>query len=427
MTAPATAAAPRPRGVIARTTFRAYPALAEPGFSVLWLGLLPGTLAFQMHNVVAGYAAFALTGSAATLGLIATALGAPMLLFSLAGGVVADRFPRRLILIATSTVQAASAAALAALALGGLLQAWHLVALAVVQGTAFAFSVPARQAYLAELAGPPNIRSAMALFSAGYHFSRIAGPGAAGILLALPSVGVGGAFVVMVAMYVLVFAALIGLGGRLPDATVGGGNGWTQLVEGVRHVTTSRAIVVLLALGTVLLVFALPYSTLMPLLADRVFGVGPAGLGLLYTAVGAGALVGSLVVAGLTHISRATALQVGLGVIFGVSLIGFAYAPSYGVALGALFLVGASTAGYSALNTALLLSNAEPRLYGRVMSLSFLTQATVPMFALPVAALADALGGQTTVALAGACAVVVMIAAALIYPPQRRYPSAARG
>jgi predicted MFS family arabinose efflux permease len=422
VSSPAAAAdPPAGSGGIAGAVLRIYPALAQPRFRTFWLGMLPGVIAFQMHQVASGYAAFTISGSATALGFVSLALGAPMLLFTLVGGVLADRLPRGRVVIATVVLHATAAAGLAALSLSGLLQVWHLVAFAFVHGTAFAFAIPTRQAYLAELAGPPNLRSAMALNSAGYNFSRIAGPGIGGALVAAPFIGIAGAFVIMTALYTVVLATLLLIGAHRSTARGSDrASGWSQLVEGLRYVTTSRSVMLLLALGFFPILFGVPYATLMPLFAERVFGVGPAGLGLLVSAAGAGALVGSLAVAGLVHLGRASVVQVGLGTTFGVALIVFALAPSFAVAIAALFVAGAASAGYAALNTAMLLASAEPRLYGRVMSISFLAHAAAPVVALPSAALADRVGGQVTVALAGAGAVIFILGAAVLFPPQRR-------
>src|SRR5207253_596382 len=124
---------------------RLFPSLGEPRFRLLWLSMLPSTLALQMSAVTVGYAAFALSGSATALGGVSLATGLPMLLFGLVGGVVADRAPRRLVLLGTQSTLGIGALAVAALALSNQLAVWHLYALGLLQGTAFAFNMPARQ------------------------------------------------------------------------------------------------------------------------------------------------------------------------------------------------------------------------------------------------------------------------------------------
>jgi len=153
-----------------------YPSLRVPSFRLLWLGMLPANIAFQMSQVAVGYAAFGLTGSAAALGIVSLASGVPQLLLGLVGGVAADRMPRRTVLLGTQSTLAMAALALAILAMTGTLQVWHLAVAALVQGCAFAFNMPSRQALIGELVGPKLLRNAVALNNAGMNFNRIAGP-----------------------------------------------------------------------------------------------------------------------------------------------------------------------------------------------------------------------------------------------------------
>src|SRR4051812_40798221 len=163
-----------------------YPSLRVGSFRLLWLGMLPATFAFQMSTVAVGYAAFSLTGSATTLGLVSLAQGFPMAGLTLVGGVAADRLPRRTTLIFTQSVLGLVALGLALLAVNGQLAVWHLVVASVLQGMAFAFNMPSRQALIATLVGPRLMRNAVALNNAGMNFSRIAGPSLAGAILASP-------------------------------------------------------------------------------------------------------------------------------------------------------------------------------------------------------------------------------------------------
>ena len=311
---------------------------------------------------------------------------------------------------------------LAVLALSGLLRVWHLAAISLVQGVAFSFNMPARQAFVAELVGPRLLHSAVGLNNAGVNFCRIAGPAVAGGLLAVPFIGVGGVFVGMVLMYVLVVASLFqlpsgGTGAAKPRPKAGG---WDQLLEGLGYVLGSRVLVTLLSLAFVTVFFGMPYTQLMPLFSEGVFHVGAVGLGMLMAANGAGALAGSLTVAALANSKRPAVLQIVFGVAFGLGLVGFALAPLFLIAVAALLVVGFASAAYTALNSTLIMSNTEPRLYGRVMSVYLLTFAVMPIAALPMAWIADQVGGPATIAGAGLVVAAVVGGVALLYPPYRR-------
>ncbi len=409
---------------------RLYPALGSPNFRLLWLGNMPATLAVMMNQVASPYAAFTLSNSAAILGIVSLAQGLPMLLLSLVGGVVADRLPRRLVLMGSQTTLGLAAVALAVLGITGNLQVWHIVASSFVQGAAFAFNMPARQAYIAELVARPQLANAAALNNAGQNFCRVAGPALGGMLMALPRIGVGGAFLSMAGMYAFALAALF----RLPATPSPGAvaahtrtGSAAHLLEGLRYVRSRPAIMALIVMNLIVVVFGQPYQTLMPVVAERVYSAGAEGLGLLLAASGAGALAGSVAVASMSRLRRPATIQVGLGIALGLALVGFSLTRSMPVALALLVLVGFLFSSFSALNNTLLMANTEPRLTGRVMSIYLLTWGAVPVGSLPLAWLADRAGAPVALALAGGLVTVFAVALAVLVPASRRIGWGSRG
>lgn len=383
--------------------------------------MLPAILANQMGMIASGYAAFELSGSATVLGLVSSAMSLPMLLLALMGGVVADRNPRRAIILASQSAMCVTAAIVAAFALTGALNIWHLVLFGLVQGAGFSFNMPARQAYLADLVGAPLLRSAISLQNAGMNFNRIAGPSLAGVLLAFPLLGVGGTFLVMTVLYVLAISTIIRLPDSRPPVTALGEDrptGWAHLIEGLRYISSSQQIMLILGIGALVLLFSMPYQMLLPLFAEGVFGMGPTGLGLLSAAAGVGALLGSLAVAASSRMS-AGKLQLATGFGLGLSLIGYGLAPSFAVAVGLVALVGLMSACFMALSNTLIMTTIDSGFYGRVMSVWLLTFGFMPLATLPAGWLADQIGGPITIAATGLLATTV-VAIATLYPPYRR-------
>jgi len=376
--------------------------------------------AIQMGTVATGYAAFTLSGSATVLGGISLAQGIPMLLLSLVGGVVADRTSRRLVLIGTQTMLGVPAIAIAILAFTGHLAVWQLYVFGILQGTAFSFNMPARQAYIAELVGPALLRSAVTLNNTTMNFARIAGPSVAGALLAVPALGVGGVFGAMGVLYCGVISSLA----RLPDTeareAVGRSGGWAQLVDGLKYIRRTPTLFGLLLLGFLPLLFGLPFQSLLPLFAERVHGVGAPGLGAMSAAAGAGALVGAVAVALFSRLRRLGQLQIALGVGFGLGLIGFGLAPTFPIALVLLLLVGMSSAGYAALNQTLLMEHTDAQFHGRVMSVFLLSYGAVPLATFPEAWLADHIGGPYALALAGALVTLSVLLVVVFVPSFRK-------
>ncbi len=383
--------------------------------------MMPATLAWQMNIVVTGYAAFQLSNSATALGFTSAAQGGPMVLLALVGGVVADRLPRRSVLLCTQSLLCVSTAMVAVLAVAHLLQVWHLVVFGLLQGTAMAFNMPSRQAYIGHLMEGRLLRNAVALNSAGMNACRVLGPAIAGGLLAISAVGVGGSYVVMTIMYASVVTLLIGLpddSARSP-APENRATGWTELVEGLRYVMSGSVMRALLGLAVVILFFGQPFQQIMPVFSERIFHVGPGGLGVLMICFGLGAITGAVSVATLSQSSRPALLQLIFGTAFGLFLAGFALAPSFPVALVALVFVGFNLAAYNALNNTLIMGNTEPRFYGRVMSIYQITFAVSPFGALPLAWAVEQFGAPISLALAGLIVAATVALAGIFYTPYR--------
>ncbi len=410
---------------------RLYPALGNSNFRLLWLGGMPATLAVMMNQVASPYAAFTLSNSAAILGIVSLAQGLPMLALSLVGGVAADRLPRRFVLIGSQTTLGLAAAALAVLGLTGNLQVWHVVASAFVQGAAFAFNMPARQAYIAELVARPQLANAAALNNAGQNLCRVAGPALAGMLMAVPWIGIGGAFLSIAGMYVLALAVLFRLPGTRRSAASAGARGSVgsaaHLLEGLRYVRSNPPIMALIAMNLIVVVFGQPYQTLMPVVSERVFSAGAEGLGLLMAGSGAGALTGAVIIASVSRLRRPATIQVGLAIALGLALVGFSMTRSFPVALALLVVVGFLFSSFSALNNTLLMANTEPRLTGRVMSIYLLTWGAMPVGSLPLAWLAERADAPLALMVSGGLVTALVVALAVLYPHGRRLGWAPRG
>lgn len=396
-----------PTGSILR--FRALAALRHPAYRRLMVGLAPGLLAMQMGSVALGYLAYTLSGAATALGLIGLGWGLPMLGLSLVGGVVADRFPRRTILLGTQVLMGAAALLGTVLLLTGLIQVWHIFIVALIQGTSFAFNMPARQAMIADLVGKEDLGNAIALNNSLLNFTRVVGPPIAGVLIGYEAIGIRGVFIYMAGAPILVLFMLARLPYSAPTRR-GRRSGWGDLVDGLRFIGRSPVLLSLLALAFAPVLFGLPYQTLLPVFALQVLRVGPEGLGLLGMASGLGALIGSLGVTTLADSPRRRLIQVVLGLLFGLSLIGFANSPVLPLAAACLALAGASSAGYMSINNTLVMQAAPNELHGRVMSVHMMTFSLMPLASLPVARLTDLIGAPATVTGMGFLLVLAILA-----------------
>jgi MFS transporter, DHA1 family, staphyloferrin A biosynthesis exporter len=398
---------------------RPFLALESPDFRHLWFGTLPGTLAMQMSMIARGYVAYDISRSAAAVGLVALASGVPMLLFSLFGGVVADRFPKRNVLLITNIVQVIYAGISALLILTGMIQLWHLGVLAALSGLGIAFSMPSRHSYVAQIVPRERLVNAVALNMAGINFTRIAGPALAGGLMTIAWVGPGGVFLLMTFMYAYVFVRLLSIRHRGEPEGSTHVPALRSIAMGLSYVRGNAVVFTLLMLAFVPVLLGMPYQHLMPVFSEAVFNVGPGGLGLLMAANGVGALIGALTIASLAEFQRRGLLQMALGMTFGISLAAFAFSPSFIMAVGVLAVVGAASAGYQSLNNTLLLDNATADYRGRVMSIYMLTHAATPMAVVPVGFLSDAFGAPLTIGVAGLVLLAVVSLVGLLHPTYR--------
>jgi MFS family permease len=378
-------------------------------FRFLWFSTIMAFLAMGMQMVGRGYLAYELTGSGAALGIVSLALGLPQVVVAPVAGVFADRFSKRLLLVASLSALFVLTLVNAILISTGVIEIWHLIVLGFIQGAVFAFNMPARQALLPAVVGRDNLANAIALNNAGMNFVQVAGPAAAGLLIAVPGFGLAGVFYAMSFCYLISLLTIFGVSTSSGQGKVMSGSILQEIGAGVRYIIQRPKLRRLVVMTSIVVLLAMPYQILMPLFALRVHDVGPEGLGLLTAFTGAGALVGAVIMVSLSTSTRLATYQIIAGIAFGVTLAGFAVAPTYALALGFVFLVGATSNVYMALNNTLLMVDSDPEMQGRIMSVVMMNFALMPIAALPMSVLADSIGAPLTVASAGAITALIVV------------------
>lgn len=398
---------------------RIFPALLERDFRNLWLGMLPGVLAMQMYLFTNGYLAFELTGEAKSIGFISMGFGVPMLAFSLMGGMAADRYSKRAILMISQTAMLVAAFIMAALVLSDIIEIWHMVLVSCVMGTAFTFHMPARQSFVAELISPARLVNAIALSSAGMNACRVVGPPLAGWLISKPFVDIGGVYVIMAVMSAVVVLSLKRIADRGANAGANDTTGTRAVIDGIRYIRSSPALLVLLILSIAPIIFGMPIQSLMPVFAKKVFGVGPKGLGLLMMANGIGAVAGSLAVASVRRLNRPGIVQLVLGVLLGLSLAIFAFCSSYRIGLVMMAIVGIVSSSYLSLNATLIMDVSDRRYHGRVMSVYLFTFSALPLGNMILSLFADVFSVSLTVGVSGLVLAGIVLLFGLLSPAYR--------
>lgn len=389
---------------------RTFASLRHPAYRIYFAGQFFSLIGTWMQSAAQSWLVYDLTGSKAMLGLVNLVGSVPMVLLSTWGGILADRYPRRRILVVCQVALALQAIVLAALVLSGGLHIAHLMILAAVLGIVSGIEMPARQAFVLEMVGRKDLMNAIALNASVFHAARILGPAAAGILIGV--VGAGWCFMVNGLSYSAIVAALLAmrLTGEIPHRAAG--SAWSQAAEGFRVVLNAPGVVAMLILLLVVGIFGWSYVILMPAIARDDLAAGPEGYGVLMSAVGAGSVAGALAVASLREVRDGRVMVAGSVLLFAVSAAVLSSTTVFAVALAALVPAGfALTAFFSATNT--LVQSAVPdEVRGRVMGVyTFVFAAMMPLGALQAGALAEALGSRTTIRIGvGVCTVAAMAA-----------------
>ncbi|MDI6856863.1 MAG: MFS transporter [Dehalococcoidia bacterium] len=395
---------------------RAFATLRNPHFRMYWMGMLAYFMAMNMGQIARGWLAFDLTGRAAALGVVSLAWGAPMTLFSLLGGAIADRSDKRLLTLGSQAALFALAISAAVLVHTGAIQIWHLAVLAFLEGTVFSFAIPARLAWVPELIEEGELMNAIALNNAAMQATRIVGPGLAGALIGVPFFGMTGTFYLIACFYIVVFFCML----QVPSTGISDADSRlslaTRMMAGVRYIAGHDVLMALLILALLPVLLGAPFQIMLPVFAEDVYGVGPGGLGAMATMAGIGATAGSLLIGSLGDFNRRGTAQFLTGVVFGIGLFLFGLAGSFAMSLPVLALLGMSFTSYMVINNTLVLTTAERRYHGRVMAVYMLTWSMMPVVAMPVAALADVVGVQEVVVGLGVTLVVLMVAMRLFYP-----------
>jgi MFS family permease len=391
------------------------PALASPTYRIFLLGVFISNVGTWMQVTALGWLVLRLTGSAGLLGLASFAGSAPALVLTLHAGVLADSIDQRRLLLATQVGLAVFAGALAILVQADAILFWQILLLAALSGIANALASPAYQAIVPALVARSALGNAIALNSAQFNLARILGPAIAGLLIGVA--GEAASFWLNAVSFVAVIVALVAI--RMPtERSIERSRAgmWANLGEGLDYVRQRRPLLALLLLTTAPAILILPYLALLPIFADDL-GIGAAGLGLLTSSIGVGALAGALTVA-LRRRSGANGRTLTLGLVLMALAVGtFALSQNVILTCVALAALGwAQVAYYTSTNTLIqLLSPA--RLRGRILSIYVLTSIGLsPIGSLLAGGAAELVGAAATLAAGGVLTIAALIAVVRWYP-----------
>lgn len=400
------------RGLPARLT-RGFRALRVPNYRIYFVSQIVSLTGSWMQTTAQAWLVLQLTSSPLAIGLVTTLQFLPVMALSLFGGVIADRFAKHRLVLATQTMALLQAAAFGVLVASGIVQLWHVYVLAAFQGIINAVDNPTRQAFAAELVSPEDRVNAVGLNSMQFNTARLVGPALAGLLIA--RFGVAPALFLNAASFVAVIAGLLMMDtGALYRAPAGPRRSVRQqLAEGFSYVWRTPEVLLVLLVVAVIGTFGFNFTVILPLLAGFVLHTDAAGFGALSAFVGAGALAAALATSFARQVTLRRLLAASL--CFGVLLAAVAQSSSFVVA--AVLLVALGFAGITFATTAnsLLQITVPDELRGRVLSLYVLLfVGSTPLGALIIGVLTDALGVPTALVICGVLC-VLGVGGALLY------------
>lgn len=386
-----------------------FPALKYRDYRLFFYAQCVSWTGSWMHRVALGFYVFQLTGSPILVGVVDAASRAPTILFSLLGGTLVDRYPKKKILLITQGLQFLIASLLGTLILTGHAGIETILVMVFLLGSIEAIDHPARLSLPVELVGKADLHAATALNMSIFNTARIVGPALAGWVIY--AAGVGWAFVAngvsflfpLIAFSYITFKPFVA---PARESTV------KAIRDGLRYAFHHKEIRLLLLYGSIIGIFGWSYNTIMPVIASEIFKTDAAGLGLLFSATGAGAVLGAVFVSAIGKYFSPHRLMLFGGILYSVALVIFPWAP-YGPALVLLFLVGFGQAFQNSTLNARIQGLTADHVRGRVSSIqSLMIHGSQPLGSLQIGFAAATLGSATAVGISGA---VVFVAALVLY------------
>jgi MFS family permease len=395
---------------------QSFAALEVRNYRIFLSGQIVATTGLWMQRIAQDWLVLELTGKATAVGVAVALQFAPVLFFGLLGGVVADRFPKRRILLVTQSVAATLALTLGLLSLTHTIQAWHVFVIACLLGFVTVVDNPTRQVFVSELVGPKHIRNAVSLNSSVFQFGALLGPALSGLLIS--AVGQGWSFLINAGACCCVLVMLTAL--RPPPFVRPAGASAPKLSAGLRYIGRTPEVGWTIVLVAGLGLFGLNMPVILTAFADHEFRTGVGGYSLFNSLSAVGALAGALISARRREKLRLRALVGSLGAL-AVAIVVASLAPSVWVFGALLVLIGLSTLLFLTGANSLVQMTALPALRGRVMSVYLLVLLGGQALGGPsVGWLIDQVGARPAMTLCGAVLGLVTLVAGLAMAHQAR-------
>tara|TARA_B100000959_G_scaffold200093_1_gene209385 strand:+ start:563 stop:1825 length:1263 start_codon:yes stop_codon:yes gene_type:complete len=405
-------------------------------FFWLWIGSLGSSFAMNMQIIARGWLVYTLTSSAIDLAWVTMSFMVPTVLFSLYGGVLADRLPKKLVIVWAQALNCVATVVMAVIIFSESVTFWDFIYFGFFNGTILALSMPARQAFVPELIKETLVFAAMGLNTAGWNLARIIGPAFAGLLIALIAggdktshFGVGVVYIVIAVLYFVsaVTILFIDRAGRVKRDDQG--SALEDMREGIRYVWSNPPVFGLIVLSIIPFVFGMPLNTLLPAFNEEILGGHADDLGFLVSSMGLGAIIGSFMMATMGDLKRKGTWLIITCVGWGALTSAFGMAKTYTLAVVLIAFLGWFSSWNMSMNRGMMQMRIDDHMRGRVMSIDMMSHGLMPLGVFPISWVAEVYDVGTALVVSGSAFMVLTLLCVLLVPAvrvtDRRRPASA--
>ena len=397
-----------------------FQSLAHPSFRRLWIAAWLWMTCMMMELAVASWLVLELTDSPIEVALVGTFRMLPMFVLGLVAGQLADRFPKKRLLVAAQALNMTGASTMLVLVATGLVAPWHVYVCTFLIGMAMTTDFPARRGYFAEIFDSSRLTNAIAMETAAMMGSFMLGPLMGGLLIA--AIGFEGSYSVMVAFFLVSLLLVASVKASEPkEGRLGTESAVAQVVAGLRNTRRNQTLWSVFVVTAVVNFLGFPFMQMVPVIARDVLGVGSSLYGLLAAAIGIGSFSGAVLLA-LLRIQRPGAYFCLGALVLLLSIALFASSEVYLISLVVLVVAGLGQSGFASMQSAITLQAAPPEMRGRAIGAVLLGIGLHPLGAVVVGTLAEVIGPQLALGVLAGSGVVIVATLRWMYPPLQGWP-----
>ena len=409
-------------GLISSYVRKTFVSFKNPVYRLYYLSMVGHWSSMNMQMMARNLLVYRITDSPAILGVLALANAIPMIIVTLPGGVIADRFQKKNVIQMGQLASAIISLVITITLFTGYLGPghpeswWVLVVSAILQGAVMGIIMPSRSAIISEIVGPEHLMNAISLNNLGMNIFRILSPALAGFLVDAFDFWVVYAF--MTAMIVMSYVCLLFVPPTSKPTEVGG-NSLGDIVEGWRYIRGERTIFIVLIFTAIATILGAPYVQLLPIFTEDILKISATGLGVLMMISGIGAMIGSFILASLPNRGRGK-IMLAYGLFMAVALAGFSFSNKLYISLILSIFIGMGSSGQMALDNSLIQYYTEASYRGRVMSFFMLGFGFSSLGAFFAGILAEGIGAPLSVGSLAIVLLLVTLAVATVTPRVRK-------